>query len=89
MPRPVNKVRETTNEIYKMILEITAASKLGYGDLKELRDFLKNKITSSMVEDTMVLRKKKEQEEFMKSHLSYITKDDILSDISKENIESM
>ena len=85
MPRPVNKVRETTNEIYKMILELTSESKLGYGDLKELRDSLKNKITSSMVEDTMVLRKRKEQEEFMKSHLSYITKDDV----SKENIESM
>ena len=85
MPRPVNKVRETTNEIYKMILELTSASNLGYSDLKELRDSLKNKITSSMVEDTMVLRKRKEQEEFMKTHLNYITKDDI----SKENIESM
>ena len=85
MPRPVNKVRETTNEIYKMILELTSESNLGYSDLKELRDSLKNKITSSMVEDTMVLRKRKEQEEFMKSHLNYITKDDI----SKENIESM
>ena len=85
MPRPVNKVRETTNEIYKMILELTSASNLGYSDLKELRDSLKNKITSSMVEDTMILRKRKEQEEFMKTHLSYITKDDI----SKENIESM
>ena len=85
MPRPVNKVRETTNEIYKMILELTSASNLGYSDLKELRDSLKNKITSSMVEDTMVLRKRKEQEEFMKTHLSYITKDDV----SKENIESM
>lgn len=85
MPRPVNKVRETTNEIYKTILNLTSASKLGYGDLKELRDSLKNKITSSMVEDTMVLRKRKEQEEFMKTHLSYISKDDV----SKENIESM
>ena len=85
MPRPVNKVRETTNEIYKMILELTSASNLGYSDLKELRDSLKNKITSSMVEDTMILRKRKEQEEFMKTHLSYITKDDV----SKENIESM
>lgn len=85
MPRPVNKVRETTNEIYKMILELTSESNLGYSDLKELRDSLKNKITSSMVEDTMVLRKRKEQEEFMKTHLNYITKDDI----SKENIESM
>lgn len=85
MPRPVNKVRETTNEIYKTILELTSESKLGYSDLKELRDSLKNKITSSMVEDTMVLRKRKEQEEFMKTHLNYITKDDI----SKENIESM
>lgn len=85
MPRPVNKVRETTNEIYKMILNLTSASNLGYSDLKELRDSLKNKITSSMVEDTMVLRKRKEQEEFMKTHLSYITKDDV----SKENIESM
>ena len=85
MPRPVNKVRETTNEIYKMILELTSESNLGYSDLKELRDSLKNKIISSMVEDTMVLRKRKEQEEFMKTHLSYITKDDI----SKENIESM
>ena len=85
MPRPVNKVRETTNEIYKMILNLTSASELGYSDLKELRDSLKNKITSSMVEDTMVLRKRKEQEEFMKTHLSYITKDDV----SKENIESM
>lgn len=85
MPRPVNKVRETTNEIYKMILNLTSESKLGYSDLKELRDSLKNKITSSMVEDTMILRKRKEQEEFMKTHLSYITKDDV----SKENIESM
>ena len=85
MPRPVNKVRETTNEIYKMILNLTSASELGYSDLKELRDSLKNKITSSMVEDVMVLRKRKEQEEFMKTHLNYITKDDI----SKENIESM
>lgn len=85
MPRPINKVRETTNEIYKMILELTSESNLSYSDLKELRDSLKNKITSSMVEDTMVLRKRKEQEEFMKTHLSYITKDDI----SKENIESM
>ena len=85
MPRPVNKVRETTNEIYKTILNLTSASNLGYSDLKELRDSLKNKITSSMVEDTMVLRKRKEQEEFMKTHLSYITKDDV----SKENIESM
>lgn len=85
MPRPVNKVRETTNEIYKTILELTSESNLGYSDLKELRDSLKNKIISSMVEDTMVLRKRKEQEEFMKTHLSYITKDDI----SKENIESM
>ena len=85
MPRPVNKVRETTNEIYKMILNLTSAPNLGYSDLKELRDSLKNKITSSMVEDTMVLRKRKEQEEFMKTHLSYITKDDV----SKENIESM
>ena len=85
MPRPINKVRETTNEIYKMILELTSESNLGYSDLKELRDSLKNKITSSMVEDTMVLRKRKEQEEFMKTHLNYITKDDI----SKENIESM
>lgn len=85
MPRPVNKVRETTNEIYKMILELTSESNLGYSDLKELRDSLKNKIISSMVEDTMVLRKRKEQEEFMKTHLNYITKDDI----SKENIESM
>lgn len=85
MSRPVNKVRQTTNEIYEMILNLTSASNLGYSDLKELRDSLKNKITSSMVEDTMVLRKRKEQEEFMKTHLSYITKDDI----SKENIESM
>ena len=85
MPRPINKVRETTNEIYKTILNLTSESKLGYSDLKELRDSLKNKITSSMVEDTMVLRKRKEQEEFMKTHLNYITKDDI----SKENIESM
>ena len=85
MTRPINKVRETTNEIYKMILELTSASNLGYSDLKELRDSLKNKITSSMVEDTMILRKRKEQEEFMKTHLSYITKDDV----SKENIESM
>lgn len=85
MPKPINKVRQTTNEIYEMILNLTSASKLGYGDLKELRDSLKNKITSSMVEDTMVLRKRKEQEEFMKTHLSYITKDDV----SKENIESM
>ena len=85
MPRPVNKVRETTNEIYKTILELASESNLGYSDLKELRDSLKNKITSSMVEDIMVLRKRKEQEEFMKTHLSYITKDDI----SKENIESM
>lgn len=85
MPRPVNKVRETTNEIYKTILELTSESKLGYSDLKELRDSLKNKITSSMVEDTMVLRKRKEQEEFMKTHLTYISKDDV----SKENIESM
>ena len=85
MPRPINKVRETTNEIYKMILNLTSASNLGYSDLKELRDSLKNKITSSMVEDVMVLRKRKEQEEFMKTHLNYITKDDI----SKENIESM
>ena len=85
MPRPVNKVRETTNEIYKTILNLTSASNLGYNDLKELRDSLKNKITSSMVEDTMVLRKRKEQEEFMKTHLSYITKEDV----SKENIESM
>lgn len=85
MPRPVNKVRETTNEIYKTILELTSESKLGYSDLKDLRDSLKNKITSSMVEDTMVLRKRKEQEEFMKTHLSYITKEDV----SKENIESM
>ena len=85
MPRPVKKVRETTNEIYKMILNLTSESKLGYSDLKELRDSLKNKITSSMVEDTMILRKRKEQEEFMKTHLSYITKDDV----SKENIESM
>lgn len=85
MPRPINKVRETTNEIYKMILELTSESSLGYSDLKELRDSLKNKITSSMVEDTMVLRKRKEQEEFMKTHLSYISKDDV----SKENIESM
>ena len=85
MPRPVNKVRETTNEIYKTILELTSESNLGYSDLKELRDSLKNKIISSMVEDTMVLRKRKEQEEFMKTHLNYITKDDI----SKENIESM
>lgn len=85
MPRPINKVRETTNEIYKMILKLTSASNLGYSDLKELRDSLKNKITSSMVEDTMVLRKRKEQEEFMKTHLNYIRKDDI----SKENIESM
>ena len=85
MPRPVNKVRETTNEIYKMILNLTSASNLGYSDLKELRDSLKNKITSSMVEDTMVLRKRKEQEEFMKTHLNYITKEDV----SKENIESM
>lgn len=85
MPRPVNKVRETTNEIYKTILNLTSASNLGYSDLKDLRDSLKNKITSSMVEDTMVLRKRKEQEEFMKTHLSYISKDDV----SKENIESM
>ena len=85
MPRPINKVRETTNEIYKTILELTSESNLGYSDLKELRDSLKNRIISSMVEDTMVLRKRKEQEEFMKTHLSYITKDDI----SKENIESM
>lgn len=85
MPRPVNKVRETTNEIYKTILELTSESNLGYSDLKDLRDSLKNKITSSMVEDTMVLRKRKEQEEFMKTHLSYISKDDV----SKENIESM
>ena len=85
MPRPVNKVRQTTNEIYEMILNLTSASELGYSDLKELRDSLKNKITSSMVEDVMVLRKRKEQEEFMKTHLNYITKDDI----SKENIESM
>lgn len=89
MPRPINKVRQTANEIYEMILNLTSASNLGYSDLKELRDSLKNKITSSMVEDTMVLRKRQEQEEFMKTHLSYITKDDILSDISKENIESM
>ena len=85
MPRPINKVRQTTNEIYEMILNLASASNLGYSDLKELRDSLKNKITSSMVEDTMVLRKRKEQEEFMKTHLSYITKDDV----SKENIESM
>lgn len=85
MPRPINKVRETTNEIYKMILELTSESSLGYSDLKELRDSLKNKITSSMVEDTMVLRKRKEQEEFMKTHLTYISKEDV----SKENIESM
>ena len=85
MSRPVNKVRQTTNEIYEMILNLTSASNLGYSDLKELRDSLKNKITSSMVEDTMVLRKRKEQEEFMKTHLSYITKEDV----SKENIESM
>lgn len=85
MPRPVNKVRQTTNEIYEMILNLTSASNLGYSDLKDLRDSLKNKIISSMVEDTMILRKRKEQEEFMKTHLSYITKDDI----SKENIESM
>lgn len=85
MLRPVNKVRETTNEIYKMILELTSESNLGYSDLKDLRDSLKNKITSSMVEDTMVLRKRKEQEEFMKTHLNYITKEDV----SKENIESM
>lgn len=85
MPRPVNKVRQTTNEIYEMILNLTSESNLGYSDLKDLRDSLKNKIISSMVEDTMVLRKRKEQEEFMKTHLSYITKDDI----SKENIESM
>lgn len=85
MSKPINKVRQTTNEIYEMILNLTSASKLGYSDLKELRDSLKNKITSSMVEDTMVLRKRKEQEEFMKTHLSYITKDDV----SKENIESM
>ena len=85
MPRPVNKVRQTTNEIYEMILNLASASNLGYSDLKELRDSLKNKITSSMVEDTMVLRKRKEQEEFMKTHLNYITKEDV----SKENIESM
>lgn len=85
MPRPVNKVRETTNEIYKTILELTSESNLSYSDLKELRDSLKNKIISSMVEDTMVLRKRKEQEEFMKTHLNYITKEDV----SKENIESM
>lgn len=85
MPRPINKVRQTTNEIYEMILNLTSTSKLGYSDLKELRDSLKNKITSSMVEDTMVLRKRKEQEEFMKTHLNYITKEDV----SKENIESM
>ena len=85
MPRPVNKVRETTNEIYKTILELTSESNLGYSDLKDLRDSLKNKITSSMVEDTMILRKRKEQEEFMKTHLNYITKEDV----SKENIESM
>ena len=85
MPRPVNKVHQTTNEIYEMILNLTSASNLGYSDLKELRDSLKNKITSSMVEDTMVLRKRKEQEEFMKTHLNYISKDDV----SKENIESM
>lgn len=85
MPSPVSKVRQTTNEIYEMILNLTSASNLGYSDLKDLRDSLKNKIISSMVEDTMILRKRKEQEEFMKTHLSYITKDDI----SKENIESM
>lgn len=85
MPRPINKVRETTNEIYKTILKLTSESNLGYSDLKDLRDSLKNKITSSMVEDTMVLRKRKEQEEFMKTHLNYITKEDV----SKENIESM
>lgn len=85
MPRPVNKVRQTTNEIYEMILNLTSESNLGYSDLKDLRDSLKNKIISSMVEDTMVLRKRKEQEEFMKTHLSYISKDDV----SKENIESM
>lgn len=85
MSRPVNKVRETTNEIYKMILELTSESNLSYSDLKDLRDSLKNKITGSMVEDTMVLRKRKEQEEFMKTHLNYISK----NDVSKENIESM
>lgn len=85
MSKPINKVRQVTNEVYEMILNLTAASKLGYADLKELRDSLKNKITSSMVEDTMTLRKRKEQEEFMKTHLTYITKDDV----SKENIESM
>lgn len=85
MPRPINKVRETTNEIYKTILELTSESNLSYSDLKDLRDSLKNKITSSMVEDTMVLRKRKEQEEFMKTHLTYISKEDV----SKENIESM
>lgn len=85
MPRPINKVRETTNEIYKTILELTSESNLSYSDLKDLRDSLKNKITSSMVEDTMILRKRKEQEEFMKTHLTYISKEDV----SKENIESM
>lgn len=85
MSKPANKVRQTANEIYEMILDRTVISGLGYGDLKDLRDSLKNKITSSMVENTMTLRKRKEQEEFMKTHLNYITKDDI----SKENIESM
>lgn len=85
MSKPANKVRQTANEIYEMILNRTVVSKLGYGDLKDLRDSLKNKITSSMVEDTMTIRKRQEQEEFMKTHLNYITKDDI----SKENIESM
>lgn len=85
MSKSVNKVRQTANEIYEMILNRTITSELGYSDLQELRDSLKNKIANTMIEDTMVLRKRKEQEKFMETHLNYITKDDI----SKENIESM
>ena len=80
-----DKVIEAGNNLYSIIVNFSAGSGFSYKDLKDLQAYLGKKIAKYMIDDTMDTRAEIARKKFAKSHLTYITKEDI----SKENIESM
>lgn len=80
-----DKVIEAGNNLYSIIVNFSAGSNFSYKDLKDLQVYLGKKISKHMIDDAMDTRAGINQKKFAKSHLTYITKEDI----SKENLESM